>query len=292
MNILYIPSHNKETAIDSFFKEHYPETLTCKSPDFILVSGGDGSMLHAIQDYIHLNVPFFGIAAGTLNFLMNKIENPSFINPYPSLSTDNVLPDPDSEVFSSLKNLSKFLLNLEIIRTNLLNIKIERQKSNKEWYTVFKAFAANDIVIGNSIMDFNEFLVKRKFIESMDNQNIDFSEFSFKGMALCVSTPLGSTAFHYNNGGKIIENLDKKEIAISSVVAERDKAFEEKFILKNKLVVKLVSNRVESAVYIDGQTKVFKISCNDKIVIKQGNEVKLAFISSNDFLNKRRGIQC
>lgn len=289
MNILYIPSYNKKTPLDIFFQETYPETLTCKSPDFILVSGGDGSMLHAIQDYIHLNVPFFGIAAGTLNFLMNRIEDPTFINPF--LSEQDKLTNEEKEVFSSLKNISKFLLNLEIIRANLLNLKIKRQKSNSEWYTVFKAFAANDIVIGESVMDYNEFVVTRKPILTMEDQNVDYKTFSFKGMALCVSTPLGSTAFHYNNGGSIIKNLDKKEIAISSVVSERSKSFHEQFVLKNKLTVQLMSKRNEAAVYIDGKTKVFKINGNDKIIIQQGNEVKLAFINSNDFLEKRQNIE-
>lgn len=40
--------------------------------DFILVIGGDGTMLHAIRQYWRLRLPFVGINAGHLGFLMNQ----------------------------------------------------------------------------------------------------------------------------------------------------------------------------------------------------------------------------
>ncbi|MCP4888674.1 MAG: hypothetical protein GY904_18925 [Planctomycetaceae bacterium] len=40
--------------------------------DFILVIGGDGTMLHAIRQYWRLRLPFIGINAGHLGFLMNQ----------------------------------------------------------------------------------------------------------------------------------------------------------------------------------------------------------------------------
>lgn len=50
-----------------FEKYSHPER-----PDCVLVLGGDGSMLHAIQKYWRLRVPFFGINAGHLGFLLNS----------------------------------------------------------------------------------------------------------------------------------------------------------------------------------------------------------------------------
>ena len=45
--------------------------------DLIIVIGGDGSMLHALHNYMHLDIPFYGINAGSVGFMMNKfhIEN-------------------------------------------------------------------------------------------------------------------------------------------------------------------------------------------------------------------------
>jgi NAD kinase len=41
-------------------------------PDLILVIGGDGTMLHAIRQHWRLRVPFLGLNAGHLGFLMNE----------------------------------------------------------------------------------------------------------------------------------------------------------------------------------------------------------------------------
>ncbi len=39
---------------------------------YVLAVGGDGTLLTAINKYQHLSKPFFGVAAGTVNFLMNS----------------------------------------------------------------------------------------------------------------------------------------------------------------------------------------------------------------------------
>lgn len=39
----------------------------------IIVIGGDGELLHALHKYMHLGVPFYGINAGSVGFLMNNI---------------------------------------------------------------------------------------------------------------------------------------------------------------------------------------------------------------------------
>ena len=45
-----------------------------ENPNLVLVIGGDGTMLHAIQKYWGLRIPFFGINAGHLGFLMNDAQ--------------------------------------------------------------------------------------------------------------------------------------------------------------------------------------------------------------------------
>lgn len=42
--------------------------------DCVAVIGGDGFMLHALHNLRHLHVPFFGVNAGTVGFLMNAVE--------------------------------------------------------------------------------------------------------------------------------------------------------------------------------------------------------------------------
>ena len=46
-----------------------------ENPNCILVIGGDGTMLHAIQQHWRQRVPFFGVNAGHLGFLLNEAQS-------------------------------------------------------------------------------------------------------------------------------------------------------------------------------------------------------------------------
>jgi NAD kinase len=75
MKIKYRISNDKRCKeINDLIQKEFPQMLKEKNPDLILVSGGDGAILHAIQEYNHFKVPFFGYGTGTLNFLMNELD--------------------------------------------------------------------------------------------------------------------------------------------------------------------------------------------------------------------------
>ena len=77
MRIKYIGKHTpKSKKLYKYIEENHPEYINEENPELIIVAGGDGSMLHAIQDYSYFNVPFFGIGMGTLDFIMNEVSNP------------------------------------------------------------------------------------------------------------------------------------------------------------------------------------------------------------------------
>lgn len=40
--------------------------------EVIVVIGGDGKLLHAMHKFMHLNIPFYGLNAGSIGFLMNE----------------------------------------------------------------------------------------------------------------------------------------------------------------------------------------------------------------------------
>lgn len=42
--------------------------------DLIIVLGGDGFMLHSLHNYMHLNIPLYGVNCGTVGFLLNHFE--------------------------------------------------------------------------------------------------------------------------------------------------------------------------------------------------------------------------
>jgi NAD kinase len=68
-------------------------------PAHILVLGGDGTMLHAIREHWRLRLPFIGLNAGTLGFLMNEslpeeLEGTELVlYRMPMLRVDTELPD-------------------------------------------------------------------------------------------------------------------------------------------------------------------------------------------------------
>ena len=50
------------------------------SMDLIITIGGDGTILHAIHKFKHLNAPFYGINTGSVGFLMNTLQLKQFNN--------------------------------------------------------------------------------------------------------------------------------------------------------------------------------------------------------------------
>jgi len=178
--ILYIPTYNKITDIDRYFFNK--KELVEKNPDIIVVSGGDGSLLHAIQSYKDYNVPFLGIASGTKNFLMKDF---------------------------SLNDI-KDMINCDSIKSKTihsLKVSVNRFRSNNTDNIIFKSVFINDIVLGGSVMDFNTF---------------QFNNHIVKGMCMIISTPLGSTAFNANIGGEIISNLKEESVIFSSLASEKN----------------------------------------------------------------------
>lgn len=59
--------NGRAMAFAKTFRQHE----NAEDPNCILVIGGDGSMLHAIQQHWRRRVPFFGVNAGHLGFLLN-----------------------------------------------------------------------------------------------------------------------------------------------------------------------------------------------------------------------------
>lgn len=64
------PRNTKAVAWSQRFKRWAVDD----DPNLIVVFGGDGSMLHAIQQHWRRRVPFFGVNAGHLGFLLNDAQ--------------------------------------------------------------------------------------------------------------------------------------------------------------------------------------------------------------------------
>lgn len=68
--LLYVDPYDKRKRITEY-------------PELIHVIGGDGTLLTAINEFYDLKKPFYGIAGGTVNFLMNEkgsaVEDPTIM---------------------------------------------------------------------------------------------------------------------------------------------------------------------------------------------------------------------
>jgi NAD kinase/nicotinic acid mononucleotide adenylyltransferase len=70
--ILLVADDRNEKAVS--WAKKFAKWAVDDDPNLIMVFGGDGSMLHAIQQHWRKRVPFFGINAGHLGFLLNDVD--------------------------------------------------------------------------------------------------------------------------------------------------------------------------------------------------------------------------
>lgn len=105
--------------VDTYDEDKYIEEY----PDYILAVGGDGTLINAVHLTLDLNKPIFGVAAGTVNFLMNE---------------------------SGLKSRKAKQMDF-----NLIDVEVTYYKGDEKIIEKVQAF--NDVIIGefNAWIEFN-----------------------------------------------------------------------------------------------------------------------------------------
>jgi len=232
-----------------YLERTFPEIINEPNPDLFLVVGGDGAMLHAHKEYGHLGKPFLGKGFGTLNFIMNHFEND----------------------FEIIDGLLEGTMVPTIIKTEKIKVIVKKTNGKK----IIKE-AINDIVIGNDIMDYHHFQI--------DSERGSFERFNFSGLGICISTPLGSTAFNLNNGGKVLPP-DAEMWSITSVVSDHNV---NEVMMAQTVDIKIKSSRHSPTLYVDGTATAIPLEYGDKIKLKKfKHKFKLAFIEPKVFFKKR-----
>lgn len=243
------PQDTRQADYIKFLEKEFPQILTEENPELYYVIGGDGAMHYANSDYPDADIPFFGKGFGTLNFIMNNFDN-------------------DREVIQKLLNDE---IELSVIEFNKMEVIVEHP--NGETY-VKKAI--NDVVIGNRIMDWHTFVI--------NSERGAFDALEYTGMGICLTTPLGSTAFNINNYGKVLP-LDAKMWSITSVVG--DHRINE-VMMEQEMDIEIKSQRQTPSVFIDGTATEIGLSFGSKIKIKSSEKTfKIAFLDEKDFHLKR-----
>lgn len=243
------PNDSRQEIYINFLKAMFPQIITETNPDMFYVVGGDGALLHAHNNFSNFHIPFFGKGLGTLNFIMNNFEQ-------------------DLTILNKLLNDE---ISVDIIETPKIKVTVKKANTTD----MVSAKSINDVIIGSDISDWNLF--------NMSSENGSFNKFSFGGTGLCVSTPLGSSAFNLNNGGKLLP-IDSKLWSITSVVS--NKKINE-LMEPQTICLRVDSVRSNPSLYVDG-VKICSLTYGDEVILKKSSETfEIAFLDSKDFNNKR-----
>lgn len=152
-------------------------------PDVIIVIGGDGTMLHAIHLYMDLQIPFYGINAGHIGFLMNK----------PSAG------------------LTKTKFDRILSASQAVEIHPLEMAATKADGKIVKALAVNEVSILRQTHQSAKMAIKI-------NNKIQMKELISDG--IMVATSAGSTAYNLSAGGPILP-IDANLLALTPISSFR-----------------------------------------------------------------------
>lgn len=166
--IAYVEPHNSnaQNALN-MIKEKNPNIFSIESDnnaDYLLVLGGDGALLHAMHNYMHLKIPFYGINYGSVGFLMNN--------------------------HTEIENLEKLIEESVASIIYPLSMKVKDQEGN-----LFQALAINEVSLSRNSNQSAK-------IEVIIDDTTRMEELVADG--ILVSTPAGSTAYNLSAGGPIL----------------------------------------------------------------------------------------
>lgn len=240
MRIKYISNADPRVQIfDELVREKFPHLLNESNPELYLVAGGDGAMLHAIQKTIEEDAKYLGKALGTVNFLMNLIKDDSRF-------LDDLISDRLRPYYFETYSIDAYLNGKKI------------------------GEAVNDVILGDKINDYITY--------EISSEEGDFQNMVVKGGGICISTAIGSTAFNFNNGGRIIP-LNSCLLSITGIVCNRYLndiiPFQELRIQANK--GKIFLSNVYSGDF----------SGKNELILKKGTKIKIGFLNKEEFLERR-----
>lgn len=193
---------------DEYDKNKYIEELE----NIIIAKGGDGTLIKAIHRFGNLDKPFFGIAAGTENFLMNSEEKVSMNAKLQGLFLIKVTVTYQKEIY----NLRGHVEDYETVTETI--------------------YAFNDVIVGefNGWVEFN-------------CNHFDDIIGKFNAAGLLISTAQGSTGANRNNNGTILP-LSSKHWSVTGVQANRNI----NYVIESSFLEINCSSRGNIRINIDG----------------------------------------
>ncbi|HET9183098.1 MAG TPA: NAD(+)/NADH kinase [Candidatus Angelobacter sp.] len=170
----WLVAHDYKVTVDAASREFWPdgepaerEDLVSKNPNFVVVLGGDGTLLSTARNVSRAGIPVLGVNLGSLGFLTE-------------IRLD--------EITKALDAIDAG--NCELSLRGMLHCQVHRRGKCVAEYD-----AVNDVVMNQRavarITDF-EVMVNGKFVSR------------YKADGLIIATPTGSTAYSLAAGGPIV----------------------------------------------------------------------------------------
>lgn len=254
----YIESRGKTCFLTTAFENgtdkngNYTKTDEIpKDTECAIVLGGDGTILHAAKDLLHLDIPILGVNMGTVGY-MAEIE------------TQSIIPALENVFEGSCKIEKRLMLYGEM---------------KKEQTEEVKSHALNDIVISRGGQC--RLIVIHLYINDL---LID----TYVADGLIVSTPTGSTGYNLSAGGPVMKpgidalvvtpicphSLNKRSLVISSEDKIRLEIGQRKEALQD-----------EAIAFFDGCEEC-QMKSGDTIEIKRAEEcTKIIKITENSYFD-------
>ena len=199
-----------------------------EATDFIIVLGGDGTILHAFKQYGPLDIPFLCINFGKIGFL------------------SSVEPDHFPKNIQRLKKGTYFL----VVRT-MLELVIKRDSD-----APLVCYALNEVAIRSDKLKVCHQLL------SIDRQPWLFLE----GDGIIASTSTGSTAYSWSAGGSLVEpNIDG--IVLTPICSHNFRPGSLVLNSKRLITIQCNDSEVKSSITVDGIDRG-SFSCGDQVDIR------------------------
>ena len=222
------------------------------SADLVLVLGGDGTYLQAVQSIAHHDSPFLGVNMGSFGFLTVHRQE---------------------AIISCLKAFFKGEMQIE--ERSLMEVSLYRGKKKEGRF-----LALNDMVLERGA--FSHLIGIAVYIQ---NQNI----YSVKADGLILSSPTGSTAYNLAAGGPIL-HPQVKAYAITPICSHSltnrpvivPDTYEMMFKITNKRAFLTIDGRKKASISNQHSVKIRKASVCHR-TLRSPNH--------NDFLLLREKLQ-
>ena len=231
----------------SFEKASFTENPELAIPecDFLVVLGGDGSLIGVAREFAKFKKPILGINFGRLGYLVE-------------LEKDDV---------SNAKCL--FEGNFRLENRIMLNAKVIR---NNE--TVFSGTALNDAVVTKGALS-----KMIHFKMSVDGQEVN----NYHADGMVVATPTGSTAYSLSAGGPVV--APELEVLLLTPICPHSLTSKPIVVSDNQTIRLDAEFRFDEEVILtlDGQ-EGFRLSAGDSVEItKSEHKTQLVRITERSF---------